>query len=111
MFSPHDVSYRACYAPGSGVTSESASIIFICAFSDNVPEIVHTLYNGLITTNNGVRGLRESPPLPALWLTQLEPDEAAARLLPGDRTTVASLLVQLLLHSLRAVADRQYYLR
>lgn len=35
---------------------------------------------------------------------------AVARLLPGHRSAVASLLLQLLLHSLRALADRVYFL-
>ncbi len=110
VFSPHDGGYIACCAPDSGARSMSASIIFICAFSDNVPEIVRTLYNGLIATNNKVRGFGESPPLYALWLSLPETGGAAARLLPGDCTTVASLLLQLPLHSLRAVADRPYHL-
>lgn len=58
----HGAGYVACCASGSGARPKSASIISICAFSDNVPEIVRTLHNGLITTNNKVRGLRESPP-------------------------------------------------
>lgn len=80
--------YAPCCAATSGARSRSASIIFICAFSDNVPGIVRTLYNGVITANNKVRGIPESPPLHVLWLP--EPGGAAARLLPGDCAAVAS---------------------
>lgn len=47
---------------------------------------------------------------PKFCVTLQEPDGAEARLLPGNRATVASLLLQLLLHSLRAMADKQNYL-
>lgn len=87
---PHDVGYTAWCALNTSAGSRSASIIFTCAFSDNVPEIVRTLYNCLMITNNKVRGLWESPPLHVLWLLRPETGGAVARcLFPVDCTRVA----------------------
>ena len=74
VFFSHDAGYTVRRAPDSRVGSGATSIIFICAFSDNVPEIVRTLYNCPITTNDKVRRLRESPPLRVLWLSVPKPD-------------------------------------
>lgn len=52
-----DVGYNGCRAPVSDALPRSASIIFICAFSDNVDEIVRTLHNGLTRTNRRERGI------------------------------------------------------
>lgn len=65
-----DVLYIAYSAPGRGARFRSASIIFICAFSDNVPASVRTLHNSARTTNNMLRRLWESPPLCILWLSR-----------------------------------------
>lgn len=97
FFQQQDVGYTGCRAPVSGDLPRSASIIFFCAFSDNVGEIVRTLHNGLVRTNRKVRGIRENPPLHILWPSLPESRGAVAGLLPVHCSAVAFLLLQLLL--------------
>lgn len=105
FFQQQDVGYIGCRAPVSSALPWSASIIFICAFSDNVGEIVRTLHNDLVRTNRKVRGIRENPPLHVLWPSLPESRGAVARLLPVHCGAVASLLLQLLQYGVRTGAD------
>lgn len=109
----HDAGYAAYCAPDNDARFWSASTTFICAFSDNVPEILRTLYNCVSTANNKVRGLRESPPLHVLWLSLTAGAWWSGSTTPSGRPHHGCLLPAAAapaLYSLRAVADRQYYL-